>query len=71
MQGKRSNLFRFVFVFFVLLLLPFWFCDEKDVGMNMTELILNQFQLDEVDVACLEVAEIDFAFDVAAFALAE
>ena len=70
MQGKRSNLFRFVFVFFVLLLLPFWFCDEKDVGMNMTELILNQFQLDEVDVACLEV-EIDFAFDVAAFALAE
>ena len=49
----------------------FCFRDVKDVGMNVAELILNQFQLDEVDVACLEVAEIDFAFDVAAFALAE
>ena len=48
----------------------FCFRDVKDVGMNVAELILNQFQLDEVDVACLEV-EFDFAFDVAAFALAE
>ena len=50
-------------------LLTLGWCDVKDVGVNGPGFVFNQVQLDEVDIGLLEFAELDLAFDVAAFAI--